>query len=212
MSYFPFFINVSDKNILIAGAGKTAFRKAEILLSFGCRLTVVSPEIKENFSIFEKTYPNSVTIINRQFRDTDIDGVFVVIAATDNPDVNSRISALCMERNIPVNVVDCPDLCTFIFPSIVKQDDLVCGISSGGKSPVITQYIKDLINNNIPSFLGSINNRMGSLREYIKEHIQPKKRKDKMNELFKILMLNRNNITDEELFEIINSEKDKQDD
>jgi len=53
---------------------------------------------------------------------------------------------------------------------------------------------------------------MGSLREYIKEHIQPKKRKDKMNELFKILMLNRNNITDEELFEIINSEKDKQDD
>ena len=62
MSYFPFFINVSDKNILIAGAGKTAFRKAEILLSFGCRLTVVSPEIKENFSIFEKTYPNSVPI------------------------------------------------------------------------------------------------------------------------------------------------------
>ena len=53
---------------------------------------------------------------------------------------------------------------------------------------------------------------MGSLREYIKEHIPPKKRKDKMNELFKILMLNRNNITDEELFEIINSEKDKQDD
>ena len=88
----------------------------------------------------------------------------------------------------------------------------MCGISSGGKSPVITQYIKDLINNNIPSFLGSINNRMGSLREYIKEHTQPKKRKDKMNELFKILMLNRNNITDEELFEIINSEKDKQDD
>ena len=208
MSYFPFFINVSDKNILIAGAGKTAFRKAEILLSFGCRLTVVSPEIKENFSIFEKNYPNSVTIINRQFRDTDIDGVFVVIAATDNPDVNSRISALCRERNIPVNVVDYPDLCTFIFPSIVKQEDLVCGISSGGKSPVITQYIKNLINNNIPSFLGSINNRMGSLREYIKEHIPPKKRKDKMNELFKILMLNRNNITDEELFEIINSEKD----
>ena len=110
MAYFPFFMNIADKNILIAGAGKTAFRKAEILLSFGCRLTVVSPEIRENFNIFEKNYPYNVTIVNRQFRDTDIDGVFVVIAATDNPDVNSRISALCSEKNIPVNVVDCPDL------------------------------------------------------------------------------------------------------
>lgn len=212
MAYFPFFMNIADKNILIAGAGKTASRKAEILLSFGCRLTVVSPEIKENFNIFEKNYPYNVTIVNRQFRDTDIDGVFVVIAATDNADVNNHISALCRERNIPVNVVDCPDLCTFIFPSIVKQEDLVCGISSGGKSPVITQYIKNLINNNIPSFLGSINNRMGNIREYIKTHIPPAERKAKMNELFKILMLNRNNITDEELFEIIKNEKDKQDD
>ena len=207
MAYFPFFMDITDRTALIVGGGMTAYRKAEILLSFGVRLTVVSPNNTAGFYGLKNT-----KIIDRCFEDADIEGVFMVVAATDSRETNRRVSILCQKNKIPVNVVDDIELCTFIFPSITKHGDLVCGISSGGNGPVITQYIKETINNSIPDYIGDINWRMGSIRELAKKTIPcQQKRADTIRSVFKLLMNKRNSVSDAEIENIIKKAGDKND-
>lgn len=211
MAYFPFFTDITDKKAVIAGGGQTALRKAEILLSFGADVTVISPEFVTGFDSLIKNNKN-LTLIKRKFDISDIDGTFMVVAATNDNTLNEQISKKCFELKIPVNVVDNTPLCSFIFPSIVKQQDIVCGISSGGKSPVITQYIKEEIIKFMPYFLGDINNRMGEIREAVKQKINSQKLRGKtMRRIFETLLKSRNLSSDKEINEIINSMGDKND-
>ena len=211
MAYFPFFTDITNKKAVIAGGGQTALRKAEILLSFGADVTVVSPEFVSGFESLKRSNEN-LMLIKRKFVITDIDEAFMVVAATNDNTLNEQISKSCFELKIPVNVVDNTPLCSFIFPSIVRQQDIVCGISSGGKSPVITQYIKEEIIKFMPYFLGDINNRMGEIRDRVKQKINSQKLRAKtMKCIFETLLKSRNLSSDKEINEIINSMGDKND-
>ena len=211
MAYFPFFTDITNKKAVIAGGGQTALRKAEILLSFGADVTVVSPEFVSGFESLKRSNEN-LMLIKRKFVITDIDEAFMVVAATNDNSLNEQISKSCFELKIPVNVVDNTPLCSFIFPSIVRQQDIVCGISSGGKSPVITQYIKEEIIKFMPCFLGDINNRMGEIRDKVKQKINSQKLRAKtMKRIFETLLKSRNLSSDKEINEIINSMGDKND-
>lgn len=211
MAYFPFFTDITNKKAVIAGGGQTALRKAEILLSSGADVTVVSPEFVSGFESLKRSNEN-LLLIKRKFVITDIDEAFMVVAATNDNTLNEQISKTCFELKIPVNVVDNTPLCSFIFPSIVKQQDIVCGISSGGKSPVITQYIKEEIIKFMPYFLGDINNRMGEIRDRVKQKINSQKLRAKtMKCIFETLLKSRNLSSDKEINEIINSMGDKND-
>lgn len=211
MAYFPFFTDITNKKAVIAGGGQTALRKAEILLSFGADVTVVSPEFVSGFESLKRSNEN-LMLIKRKFVITDIDEAFMVVAATNDNSLNEQISKSCFELKIPVNVVDNTPLCSFIFPSIVRQQDIVCGISSGGKSPVITQYIKEEIIKFMPYFLGDINNRMGEIRDRVKQKINSQKLRAKtMKCIFETLLKSRNLSSDNEINEIINSMGDKND-
>ena len=137
MAYFPFYIDIEKKDILVVGGGAVALRKVEKLLPFNPVITVVSPEIcNEIVKLGVKT-------VKRVFADSDLDGMFCVISATNNSQVNEHIYRLCSEKNIPVNTVDDKERCTFIFPALVKKNGITAGITTSGKSPVYAKYIKE---------------------------------------------------------------------
>lgn len=137
MAYFPFYIDIEKKDILVVGGGAVALRKVEKLLPFNPVITVVSPEIcNEIVKLGVKT-------VKRVFADSDLDGMFCVISATNNLQVNEHIYRLCSAKNIPVNTVDDKERCTFIFPALVKENGITAGITTSGKSPVYAKYIKE---------------------------------------------------------------------
>ena len=114
---FPLFIDLKDKEVLVAGCGKIGGRRAEILKRFGARVTTVDPICGS---------------IKRKFEDKDIENKFLVLACTDNKDVNKYIGGLCREKNILVSVADNAENSTFFFPALCQTDELCVGLVSNG--------------------------------------------------------------------------------
>ena len=159
MSYFPMMVNLEGVRILGVGGGEEGRKKVEILSSFGAEIILIA----ENAA--EEAVGLADRFIERSFEDQDLEGeIGLVVAATDDRTLNQRIYRLATRRRIPVNVVDDVELCTFIFPAIVKEKDVVCAVSSGGKSPYVAQYIKALIRKVLPPGIGEINDKMGEYR------------------------------------------------
>ena len=117
MDYFPIFLKIEDRPCLVVGAGKVAARKIALLARAGAHTTVVSPEVCAE--VKELIKQDNVSCIERQFREEDMDGVVLVIAATDDEAINRGVSALAHQHRIPVNVVNAPNEGNFIMPSII---------------------------------------------------------------------------------------------
>ena len=98
-----------------------------------------------------------------------------MIAATSSRETNHRIAELCHSRNIPVNVIDAPEECTFIFPAVVQKGDVSIGINTGGKSPILSQKIRKTIEADIPDYYADLADQLGDLREYVKVHFKDEK-------------------------------------
>lgn len=146
MAWFPIFTELSGREGLIVGGGTVALRKIEKLLPFGPKLTVVAPEIQSRI----REIPG-LKLQERPFAPEDVlGGLAFVIAATDKGDENHAIAALCRERNIPVNVVDDPKACTFLFPALVRRGKLTVGISTAGASPTAAVRLKEQIGDLLP--------------------------------------------------------------
>lgn len=130
-----------------------------------------------------------LTIVRRRIEPCDIDGAFVVIMATDDSAVNHEIAELCKERNILVNVVDVKADCGFYFPAILRDGDVVIGVSTGGMSPMLAGAIKKDIAGSLNKNYGEIAERLGSLREQIKnEYASEKERKAAFAEIMRELL------------------------
>lgn len=173
MGYFPFFMDITGKNGVIVGGGKVAARKVEKLLSFGPYLTVIAPEIEEWFRTQEKLLQKdgtaSLVLAEREFEMADLTGADFVIAATDDEALNGRISAYCKAEQIPVNVVDDRDKCSFFFPALVREGDLTIGISTDGKSPMAASWVRKEISRILPSGIGNTIDLMGQIRPRVME-------------------------------------------
>ena len=148
MAYFPFFIELEGKQCLVVGGGDVAFRKIRELAAENPKLTIVC----------------------REYEEKDLEGMFFVIAATDDEQCNCQISERCRQRRILVNVVDDKDKCSFYFPSLVKQGDIVAGFSSGGNSPALIKGLRRELQEQIPEYYGQLNAHLGQLRPAVKEH------------------------------------------
>ena len=140
MGYFPFFMEIEDKKGVVLGGGQVAARKVEKLLPFGPRLICIAPVICGRIESLAQG-SDQLTLIYREACREDMEGACFVIAATDREDVNAWAAQWCRERQIPVNVVDDREKCTFFFPALVQEGALTVGISSDGKCPAAASFI-----------------------------------------------------------------------
>lgn len=172
MPYFPIFTDIKDKTVLIAGGGRMAARKLKSLAAFKPYVVLCAPEIsgeaRETIEELEKL-GIKIRLNKRPFEENDLNGVFICIAATDDRQVNARISGLCCKKGIPVNVVDDPGLCSFNFPALVLRGELTVGISTAGLSPTAAGGTRRLIDAMLSDNAGEIVSYMGSVREKVFE-------------------------------------------
>lgn len=199
MSYFPMFIDLQDKRCLIAGGGRVALRKVKVMKDFGAHITVIAPtllpEIKET---------EGVSYQEKSFEKSDLKGQDLVIAATDDKELNHKISTACKKRHIPVNAVDQIEDCTFIFPAYLKEGEVVAAFSSGGESPVITQYLKGKMKPVMTHHLGSLAACLGSIRETVKKKIGTEaERKEIYQEILRLGLEKKTIPSEEEIHKII---------
>jgi uroporphyrin-III C-methyltransferase/precorrin-2 dehydrogenase/sirohydrochlorin ferrochelatase len=167
MSYLPIFLNIKDRRCLVVGGGEIANRKVEYLRKAGGNVTVVSPEL---CAALEALHDNGgIDYTAKEFTEDDLNKVSVVIAATDNAAVNQQVSELAQARSIPVNVVDNPELCSFIVPSTVDRSPVQIAISTGGASPVLARMLRSKLETMLPSAYGRLAELMEEYRSRAKE-------------------------------------------
>jgi uroporphyrin-III C-methyltransferase/precorrin-2 dehydrogenase/sirohydrochlorin ferrochelatase len=173
MDYLPAFHNVKGKLCLVVGGGEVGTRKAGVLLDAGARVRVVAPEIEPELA----GHPGVEPIVAR-FEPQHLDGALLVIAATNDREVNRLVSALAQARNLPVNVVDDPELCSFIMPAILDRSPLMIAFSSGGGSPVLTRMMRGKLETVIPQNYSRLARFAVRFRELVKERVtNPPKRR-----------------------------------
>ncbi|MDP1593508.1 MAG: siroheme synthase CysG [Gallionella sp.] len=173
MDFLPIFLNVKGKLCLVVGGGEVAARKAGVLLDAGARVRVVAPQIKSALS-----EQQSVESIVARFDALHLDGIALVIAATDDRSVNQQVSEQAHARNIPVNVVDDPELCSFIMPAILDRSPLMVAFSSGGASPVLTRMMRGMLESMIPQNYSRLAAFAERFRQQVKQRVtNPAKRR-----------------------------------
>lgn len=159
--YYPLMLKVKGAPCLVVGGGAVALQKARALRKAGADVTAVSPQFSAGFARL------AVRRIRRQFRPGDVSRRVLVIAATDDRAVNRTVSAACRKRAIPVNVVDVPDLCTFIVPAIIRRGPVVVAISTGGESPSLAKALRRRLDSILPASLGPAARKIGRARREI---------------------------------------------
>ena len=166
-TYYPINLDLHQRKCLVVGGGDIAAHKVRSLLECGAVVTVVSPMIKPAMAGLVKK--GKVSFIEGKYLEKYIKGVFLVIAATDDPKANELIAKHARARNILLNVVDVPQLCNFIVPAVIRRGPLVMGISTSGHSPVYAQKMKEKCERCATPALGSFIKMMGSSRKEVKE-------------------------------------------
>lgn len=168
MDYLPLFHNIHNKPCLVIGGGAIAARKIALLLDAGAKVTVISPTLTD--SLVQFASEAKITHLSRVFKTSDLEGYMLVIAATDNMQINKAVSKTAKNNNIPVNVVDQPDLCSFIFPAIIDRSPMTIAISSGGAAPVLARSIRAKLETLLPQSLGKLAQLAATFRAPVKKH------------------------------------------
>ena len=165
--YFPVSLKVGGEPCLVVGGGRIALQKTRSLLRAGARVTVVSPELAAAFRRLR------VERLPRRFRKADVAGRVLVIAATDVAAVNRSVFEACRRRGIPVNVVDVPELCSFIVPSVARRGPVTVAVSTGGLSPSLAKALRERLEGLLPASLGPLARRLGARRRRLLRVMPP---------------------------------------
>lgn len=167
MDFLPVFLRLQGQRAAVIGGGQVALRKVQMLLRAQACIRLVATEVSPELRKLLQGDTHEIAI--REFRTSDLDDIKLVIAATDDPAVNRAVFDGASARNLPVNVVDQPELCSFIFPSIVDRSPLVVAVSSGGSSPVLARLLRARLETFIPSAYGSLAALLGRHRQQVKQ-------------------------------------------
>jgi len=167
MDFLPVFLNIKSQSCLVVGGGDVATRKSRTLLQAGAKVHVLAPECNE--SMQKMVEQGKVVYHPEKFTSAKLDGYKLVIAATDDMEVNELVSTEAKKRNMPVNVVDAPDLCSFILPSIIDRSPVMVAVSSGGSSPVLARLLRTRMETLIPASYGRLAALVGSFRDAVKQ-------------------------------------------
>ncbi|MFC3033706.1 siroheme synthase CysG [Pseudoalteromonas fenneropenaei] len=165
MQYLPIFTKLENKPVVVIGGGEVALRKCRALLKAKAQLTVVALHFHPDFYQFDSA---QVTLLEAEFNPTQLTGAMLVIAATDNEDVNQAVFAAAEAQHIFVNVVDDQPRCSFIFPSIVDRSPVTIAISSAGTAPVLARRLREKLETLIPQHIGPLAELVGTFRDKVK--------------------------------------------
>ena len=166
MQYLPIFAKVTGETCLVVGGGEVASRKIATLLRAGARVTVVSPELVP--VVAELVTQGLIAHVAKPFEPDDLEEVALVVSATGVRTVNETVAAAAHERGIACNVVDCPELCTFIFPAIVDRSPVIIAVSTGGASPVLARLLRAQLETLLPAAYG----RLAELAERFRTRVK----------------------------------------
>lgn len=167
MDYFPIFLDLKHRHCSVIGGGEVASKRVSLLVDAGADVTVFSPTV--NDTIQRAVSDGKVRHVAKEFVPDQLEGSALVIAATDDSTVNRQVSEAAKLRRIPVNVVDQPNLCTFIMPSIVDRSPVIVAVSTGGASPVLARHIRTRLEALIPAGYGRLANLVNRFRDTVKK-------------------------------------------
>ncbi len=142
MRYYPIFIDMKDREVLVVGGGFVALQKIRTLIDSGAKVTIVTKEL-----IAKKILDFNLPLEIREYREEDIHGKSIVVAATNDTKVNSLIYEHAKKYNVLLNAVDDKDNCDYYLGAISKCGDITVSVSTAGKSPIVAKKVRDKINN-----------------------------------------------------------------
>lgn len=167
MDYLPLFHRLQQQSVLLVGGGEVALRKARLLAQAGARLHVITLELHPELERLLEQTGGSHEL--RGWQQGDCTGYVLVVAATENHELNSQVAAETKALNVPVNVVDTPELCSVIFPAIVDRSPLMVAVSSGGHAPVLARLVRAKIETVLPASYGKLAGLAQKYRSAVKQ-------------------------------------------
>ncbi len=175
MKYYPAFLRLEGRRCVVVGGGDVAERKVFALLEAGALVTVISPVLTERLSGLKEE--GRIEHIGRSYEEGDLEGAAVIIAATGDMGVNRKVSRDA--GSTPVNVVDVPELCTFIVPSVVRRGALTVAVSTSGVSPALARSIREELEGLFPDATGPFLDHLRAVRkEVLESDLPPPRRSD----------------------------------
>jgi len=182
---YPINLEIKDIKITIIGGGEVAYRKCKNFLDFGKSIRVVSPEFIDKFDLIKK----DVELVYDRYKEEYIKDSFIVVAATNNKEINKNISIYCRNCGKLINVVDDINLSNYIVPSYIKRGDLLISISTGGKSPSLSSKIKKELEEKYDDSYEEYINILGKIRQkVIKKYENVFERKKVLNSLVNLTL------------------------
>lgn len=183
MNYYPIFLDLHKQNCLVVGGGSVAFRKIKMLRRSGARVTVMAPCLSDELAQCVHRDPELLHV-EQCFNGQDLSTYRLVIAATDQVAVNQQVAKTARQQNILVNVVDQPELCTFISPAIVDRNPLIIAISSAGAAPVLARQIRQRLEQWLPDRMSSLAQWAGNIRQKVKQALPFSRRRPFWEQVF----------------------------
>ena len=184
MKYYPVNLDIRNRKCLVVGGGTVGTRKVMTLLNCGAKVTVVSSDVAEKLQ--ELSDSDAIKLEKRPFQISDLDQMFLVIGATDNPELNRQIHAEAERLGMLCNIADRPEDCNFILPAIVNRDDLIIAISTSGKSPAFAKKIRKDLEKVFGSEYAEFLKLMGNIRnKLLSEDHEPEAHKHLFEQLIK---------------------------
>jgi len=184
MKYYPVNLDIRNRNCLVVGGGDVGTRKVMTLLDCGARVVVVSPAVTEK--IEELSNKGLIKLERRGFKPTDLDQMFLVIGATDNPELNQQIHTGAERLGMLCNIADRPEVCNFILPAIVNRGDLIIAISTSGKSPAFAKKMRKDLEKKFGTEYAEFLTLMGGIRtKLLSEDHEPEAHKHLFENLIK---------------------------
>lgn len=162
---FPVFLKLNELHTLLVGAGNVGLEKLTAILnnSNSAKVTIIAKEVLQELKDLENQF-EGITIIQKAFEPTDLDTADIVVAATDDSELNKEIRQAAKARRLLINVADKPALCDFYLGSVVKKGDLKLGISTNGKSPTVAKRLREVLNASLPDELDTTLQQLQQLR------------------------------------------------
>jgi uroporphyrin-III C-methyltransferase/precorrin-2 dehydrogenase/sirohydrochlorin ferrochelatase len=171
MDYLPIFLRLHARTALVVGGGQVAARKADWLLKAGARVTVVAPDLAPELAA--RAAAGELAHLAAPFTPGQLAGAVLVVAASDDREVNAAVAESARALEIPVNVVDSPELSSFIFPAIIDRSPVIVAVSSAGASPVLARHLRAQIEAALPARLGALARFLGRRRALVQRALAP---------------------------------------